>query len=119
MNITLSEFVVMAAGILTILNLVDKILIVKKQIDKPTEERLRTVEAKLIQHEQRFEDYAKVLEAHAGHLDNDNKRIEVLQDGSRIMSKALLVLINHANGQVNSERIQEVESELEKHIFSK
>lgn len=116
---TISTLMVIAAGILTFLNLADKILFFKRLIDKPTDDRIHQIEAKLIQHDQRFEDHDKILKSHSGYLDTDNRRIEVLQDGSRIMSKALLVLINHANGQSNPERIQEVEHELDEYIFSK
>lgn len=119
MNTTISQAIVICAAILTVLNLIDKVLIFKKQLDHPTDERLRQIEAKLIQYDQRFEDHEKTMKAHADHLDADNNKIKVLQDGSRIMSKALLVLINHANGSGNPERMQEVEHELDEYIFSK
>lgn len=119
MNITLSEFVVLAAGILTVINLIDKIFLIKKQIDKPAEERLRSLEAKLIQHDQKFEDHERLLEAHSGYLDADKQKIEVLEKGNRVMSKALLVLINKLNGTVNEERLKEVEEELDKYIFQR
>jgi hypothetical protein len=119
MDTTISQAIVICAAILTVLNLIDKIFIIKKQIDHPTDERLCQIEAKLIQHDQRFDDQDAMIKMHSGHLDADNKRIEVLQEGSRIQSKALLVLINHANGSGNPERMQEVEHELDEYIFSK
>ena len=119
MNTTINEVIVICAAVLTVFNLIDKIMLFKKQLDHPTDERLRAVESKLIQHDQKFDDHEKLLNAHAGYLDSDKQRIEVLQSGNRIMSKAMLVLINKINGNVNKERLKEVEEELDKYIFER
>lgn len=119
MNKTINEIIVICAAALTVLNLVDRILLFKKQLDRPTDERLRAVESKLIQHDQKFEDHERLLGAHSGYLDADKQKIEVLQKGNRIMSKALLVMINKINGNVNEERLKEVEKELDKYTFER
>ena len=119
MDTTISQAIVICAAVLTVLNLVDKILLFKKQLDRPTDDRLRAVESKLIQHDQKFEDHERLLEAHSGYLDTDKQKIEVLQNGNRVMSKALLVMINKINGNVNEERLKEVEEELDKYIFER
>lgn len=116
---TVSDVVVIAAGILTIINLVDKIANIFKQANSPTEARLTSIEATLIRIDQQISNHDKTLEAHAGFFDNDKRRLDLLETGSRVTSKALLALLGHANAGNNYDEMREAEKELRDYLIAR
>jgi hypothetical protein len=116
---TVSDVVVIAAGILTIINLVDKVANIFKQVNSPTEARLTSIEATLIRIDQQISNHDKTLEAHAGFFDNDKRRLDLLETGSRVTSKALLALLGHANAGNNYDEMREAEKELRDYLIAR
>lgn len=116
---TVSDVVVIAAGILTIINLVDKVANIFKQANSPTEARLTSIEATLIRIDQQISSHDKTLEAHAGFFDNDKRRLDLLETGSRVTSKALLALLGHANAGNNYDEMREAEKELRDYLIAR
>ena len=119
MNITLSEFVVVAAGILTIMNVIDRILSWARQAKVPEDERLKTVEFKIMQLEQHIVEHDRTFETHTGYFANDKARIDVLEKGSKVTSKALLALLGHANTGNNTEEMREAEVDLRRYLIER
>lgn len=116
---TISDVVVIAAGILTIINLVDKVANIFKQANSPTEARLTSIEATLIRIDQQISNHDKTLETHAGFFDNDKRRLDLLETGSRVTSKALLALLGHANAGNNYDEMREAEKELREYLIAR
>lgn len=119
MNITLSEVVVVAAGILTIMNVVDRILSWARQAKAPEEDRLKAAEFKILQLEQQIGEHDRMFEVHMGYFANDKVRINVLEKGSKVTSKALLALLGHANTGNNSEEMREAEADLRRYLIER
>lgn len=119
MNITVSEIVVISAGLLTIMNLIDKILSWARQVRAPETDRIKSIEVRLIQVSQKLDDHERMLEKHAGFFDVDKHRIDVLETGNHIACKALLALLHHANGGGSYEEMQDAEKELNGFIFKR
>ena len=116
---TVSDVIVIAAGILTIINLVDKVASIFKQANSPTEARLTSIEATLIRIDQQLNNHDKTLETHAGFFDNDKRRLDLLETGSRVTSKALLALLGHANAGNNYDEMREAEKELRDYLIAR
>ncbi len=116
---TVSEVVVVAAGILTVLNLIDKIAALFKKANSPTEARLTSIEATLIRIDQQISNHDKTLETHAVFFDNDKRRLDLMETGSRVTSKALLALLGHANAGNNYEEMKEAEKELRDYLIAR
>lgn len=116
---TVSDVVVIAAGILTIINLVDKVTNIFKQANSPTEARLTSIEATLIRIDQQISAHDKTLEVHAGFFNNDKRRLDLLETGSRVTSKALLALLGHANAGNNYDEMREAEKELRDYLIAR
>lgn len=118
-NITVSEMIVIAAGILTLMNLADKVASWAHQIRAPESEKLKAIETRLIQLGQRIDDHDRTLEKHAGFFDVDKHRLDVLENGNHLACKALLALLRHANGDSNFEEMQDVEKELNGYVWKR
>jgi Flp pilus assembly protein TadB len=118
-TLTVSEVVVVAAGILTLMNLIDKVMLWKDREKAPDLEKIKSIQEKLIKIDQRIDDHEKVFEAHNSFLDKDNRRLEILEQGSRVTSKALLALLGNANRGDNTEEMHEAEKELSRYLIER
>lgn len=116
---TVSDVITGAAGILILLNFIDKVVSIFKQANSPTDARLTSIEATLIRIDQQLKNHAKTLETHAGFIDNDKRRLELLETGSRMTSKALLALLGHANAGNNYDEMREAEKELRDYLIAR
>lgn len=119
MDITLSQIIVVAAGILTLMNLADKAASWAHQIRAPESEKIKEIEAGLFKVTQRLDDHDRIIEKHAGFFDVDKRRLDVLENGNQLACKALLALLRHANGDSNYEEMQGVEKELNGYVWKK
>lgn len=119
MDITLSQVIVIAAGILTLMNLIERVASWERQARAPETDRIKGLEVRLIQISQKLDDHERLLEKHAGFFDVDKHRIDVLETGNHIACKALLALLRHANGGGSYEEMQDVEKELNGFIFKR
>lgn len=52
-------------------------------------------------------------------LDNDNKRIKILEEGNRVTQQALLALMNHAINGNDVEKLTEAKTKLEQYLITK
>lgn len=52
-------------------------------------------------------------------LDNDKKRLDVLEDGNRITQRALLALLGHGLDGNNQKQMQEAKADLERHLINR
>ena len=119
MDATLSEIIVISAGILTVMNLVDKIVGWIRQAKAPENEKLKAIEFQLVQHGQRLDDHERTLEKHTSFFDVDKHRLDVLENGNHLACKALLALLRHTNGESNYEEMQDIEKELNGYIWKR
>lgn len=52
-------------------------------------------------------------------LDNDNKRIKILEDGNRVTQMALLALMSHAINGDDIDKLTEAKTKLEQYLITK
>ena len=54
-----------------------------------------------------------------GKLDNDNDRLESLDEGSRVTQRAILALLDHGLDGNNIEQMQHAKEELQNHLINR
>ena len=108
--------IVVAAGLLTVFNLGDKLISWVKEIKKPTvnlEERIAKIENKMeLEYKVLFQEYELRFK-------NDMKRLDEIEASNKITQKALLGLMRHALDGNDKEKLQKVADELNDYIFNK
>ena len=108
--------IVVSAGILTLFNLIDKIIGYKHQAEEPTdklEERVLLLEKKM-----EFEVKAIFVEYDA-RFGRDKQKIELLEQGNRITQKALRALLKHSIDGNNVAALEKAEEELSDYLLDK
>lgn len=91
--------IVISAGVLTLFNLVDKIINASRQAKEPLEDIKRRID---VLEQKDFE-----------------KRIEELEKGNRILQKSILALLKHSIDGNNTEGLKKAEEELSDYLTSK
>lgn len=91
--------IVISAGVLTLFNLIDKIINTMDKAKEPTKELERRIEAL---EQKDFE-----------------KRIRDLEEGNRILQKSILALLKHSIDGTNTDGLKEAEKELSDFLINK
>lgn len=68
---------------------------------------------------ERLDKHEEWLKKHDALLDNDNKRLKSLEDGNKIIQKALLALLQHGIDGNDIEGMKKVKSELEQYLIDR
>ena len=94
--------VVIAAGALTIYNLIDKIVTASKKAKEPTEEL-----------EKRVADLERKI------LENYDKRITDIEKGNKVTQKAILALLEHSIDGNNTDGLKKAKDELSQYLVDR
>lgn len=94
--------VVIAAGVLTIYNLIDKIVTASKKAKEPTEEL-----------EKRVADLERKI------LENYDKRITDIEKGNKVTQKAILALLEHSIDGNNTDGLKKAKDELSQYLVDR
>lgn len=65
------------------------------------------------------DDLKKTVEKHDELLDNDNKRLKVIEDSNRMILQCLLVIINHDITGNGIEKMKTARDELQEYLINK
>lgn len=106
--------VVIAAGLLTVFNLGDKISGWIKEQKKPNNEldlRVTKLE-KTVNYE-----YKALLEQYEIRFSNDLRRLDKIEESNKLTQRALLALTRHAESGNNVEELKKVSEELKDYIW--
>ena len=106
--------IIIAAGLLTILNLGDKIASWIKEQKKPNNEldlRVTKLE-KTVDYE-----YKALLEQYEVRFSNDLKRLDKMDESNKLTQRALLALTRHAETGNNIDELKKVSEELKDYIW--
>ena len=107
--------VVIAAGLLTVFNLGDKISGWIKQQKEPNKELETRVEAL----EKRDLEYKTILAGYAEKLQRDYDSINAIKKTMNLMLEAQWVLVDHAQNGNNTKELENVSSKLHDVVFGK
>lgn len=94
--------VVIAAGVLTIYNLIDKIVTASKKAKEPTEELEK-----------------RVAELERKILENYDKRITDIEKGNKVTQKAILALLEHSIDGNNTDGLKRAKDELSQYLVDR
>lgn len=94
--------VVIAAGVLTIYNLIDKIVTASKKAKEPTEELEK-----------------RVAELERKILENYDKRITDIEKGNKVTQKAILALLEHSIDGNNTDGLKKAKDELSQYLVDR
>ena len=106
--------IVIAAGLLTVFNLIDKISGAIKEQKAPTnnlELRVTTLE-KTVEFE-----YRGILATYEQRFGNDLKRLDRLEESDKMTKRALLALIRNAESGNNKEELNSVAEDLNNYVW--
>lgn len=106
--------IIIAAGLLTVLNLGDKIASWIKEQKKPNNEldlRVTKLE-KTVDYE-----YKSLLEQYEVRFSNDLKRLDKMDESNKLTQRALLALTRHAETGNNTDELKKVSEELKDYIW--
>lgn len=68
---------------------------------------------------ERLDKHEEWLKKHDAMLDNDNKRLKQLEDGNKIIQRALLELLKHGIDENNIEGMQKVRDDLQQYLIDR
>lgn len=97
--------IVIAAGVLTMFNVIDKIVTTIKAAKNPVDDlkkRVDDLERKISDSYPRYD-----------------SKIEVIEDGNRVVQRAILELLKHSIDGNNIDGLKDAEKELSKYLISK
>ncbi len=107
--------IVIAAGLLTVFNLGDKIAGWVKEQKQPNKELETRVEAL----ERRDLEYKTILAGYAEKLQRDYDSINAIKKTMNLMLEAQWVLVDHAQNGNNTKELENVSSKLHDVVFGK
>lgn len=107
--------VVIAAGLLTVFNLGDKISGWIKQQKEPNKELETRIEAL----ERRDLEYKTILAGYAEKLQRDYDSINAIKKTMNLMLEAQWVLVDHAKNGNNTKELDDVSVKLKEYVFDK
>lgn len=107
--------VVIAAGILTVFNLGDKISGWIKEQKKPTSD----LEARVEVLERKDLEYKTILAGYAEKLQRDYDSINAIKKTMNLMLEAQWVLVDHAKNGNNTKELDDVSVKLKEYVFDK
>lgn len=106
MKITPNDLVLYFGLLLTILNIIDRVTLLREKAKSPQKE----MEHRLTQ----LEDKVEKLSAYAT---NDNSRIENLEEGGRVLLKSLGALLSHGIDGNNIQEMKLAREELNEYLI--
>jgi len=108
--------IVIVAGLLTILNLVDKLVGWAKAVSKPQVD----LEERVVKLEKTVEfEYKSLLADYEMRFKRDLQRIEEMEKSNKLTQKALLALMRHAIDGNNTDKLKTVADELSDYIVER
>ena len=107
--------VVIAAGVLTIFNLGDKISGWIKEQKKPTND----LEVRVQNLERKDLEYKTILAGYAEKLQRDYDSINAIKKTMNLMLEAQWVLVDHAKNGNNTKELDDVSVKLKEYVFDK
>ena len=111
-----STTIVIVAGLLTVLNLIDKIIGWVKEVKKPQDD----LEGRVEKLERQIEGEYKIIFAdYEARFKRDLERLNKIEETNNLTMKALLALIRNAETGNNKEKLKQVADELQDYILSK
>ena len=106
--------VVIAAGLLTVFNLGDKVIAWIKDMKQPQ----NNLELRIEKLEKTVEfEYRTILNTYEQRFSNDLVRISKLEESDKMTKRALLALIRHAESGNNSDELKNVAKELNDYVW--
>lgn len=106
--------IIIVAGVLTIFNLVDKIIGWVKDVKKPQTD----LETRITKLEKAVEgEYRLIFADYEQRFKRDLERIGEIEKSNKLTQKALLALMQHAIDGNNTQKLREVANELNDYIF--
>lgn len=106
---------VIAAGVLTLFNLGDKIAGWIKEQKTPT----KNLEARVEALERRDLEFKTILDGYAEKLQRDYDSINAIKKTMNLMLEAQWVLVDHAKNGNNTKELDEVSAKLKEYVFDK
>ena len=108
--------IVIAAGLLTLFNLGDKIVAWIKVLKKPQDD----LEQRVGKLEKAIEgEYKLIFADYETRFKRDLERITKLEEVNNLMMKSMLALIRHAETGNNKDQLKKVGEDLQDYIFNK
>ena len=107
--------IVIAAGVLTLFNLGDKISGWIKEQKQPTDDLKTRVEVL----ERRDLEYKTILAGYADKLQRDYDSINAIKKTMNLMLEAQWVLVDHAKNGNNTKELDDVSVKLKEYVFDK
>lgn len=101
--------IVISAGILTLFNLVDKIINATNRVKEPTEDLKRRIE---VLERRTEEEYQRKFESY-------DKEIADIKEGNTVTVKALLAILKHSIDGNNTDGLRKSEEELTNYLANK
>lgn len=106
---TTTEILVLGFGlVLTILNIVERIILFKDKAKQPH-----------LQHEQRINALESEVKSIEGKLSDDNSRISDLEMGGRVLLKSMGALLSHGIDGNNTDEMKLAREELNDYLISR
>jgi hypothetical protein len=110
------QFIVIAAGVLTLINIGDKVLSWVKELKQPQ----NNLELRIMKLEKTVDyEYKGLLEQYEIRFSNDLKRLDKMDESNKLTQRALLALTRHAESGNNIEELKDVSTELNKYVWGK
>lgn len=107
MNTT--EILVLGFGlVLTILNIVERIILFKDKLNKPH-----------LQHETRISTLEVEVRDLRNQLTDDSERIKDLEEGTKVLMKSIGALLSHGIDGNNTEEMVEAKSDLNEYLYDR
>lgn len=104
--------VVIVAFLVSVFNLWDKVDARIKQSKEPTKALETRIENLETLTRQRFSTYDD-------HFDNDLRRIKSIEEGNKVMQKAMLALLKHAIDGNETEALQKASNDLQNYLIER
>jgi predicted PurR-regulated permease PerM len=112
-------FVAIIGALLTVLNIVDKVIVLFKKAKQPQEE----IQEQIKGLSDRIDDIEQLIEDHKKYFDNDKKRIDLLETNIRkitvIIVKSLQALTEHALDGNNLDQLKSCADEMNDYLINK
>jgi len=112
-------FVAIIGAILTVLNIVDKMITLKKKAKEPMVE----VDNRIKEIDKRIDTLESLIKEHDKYFDNDKKRIDLLEHEAKVVTtiaiKSLQALTEHALDGNNIEQLKACAREMNDYLINK
>lgn len=119
MHLTSQDLVLYFGLLLTVLNIIDRLSILKAKASAPQKEleaRVKLLEDELKQYKNLLKD---VIEKYSMYFNNDNKRIVNLEEGGRVLIKAMGSLLSHGIDGNNIQEMKDARDEINHYLINR